>query len=178
MAGAMNLIRKVQNLRAIVDADPYARDLGAYQAGAAKLIPQMYAPAYRAISDQARPEFNSARNYLAANPAAANSGVANGLNNRILSGAYGALAGSMGRTSAGAAQGGLDLLGNLIQRRVAARYEAEAEKRKKKGGFGRALGSVVGAGLGAIGGPVLGAVGSKIGGNILGGGGSDYGTWT
>ena len=137
-------------------------------------LPQLYAPAYRAISDQTRPQFDAARAYLGANPAAANSGVANALNNRILTGAYGALAGSMGRASAGVAQGGLDLLGNLIQRRVQARYEAEAEKRKKKGGVGRALGSIAGAGLGAIGGPALSAVGAKLGSSITGGGG---GTW-
>lgn len=142
--------------------DPYNEFLAA----GAKALPQLYAPAYRGISQQFAPQFEGARNMFAQNPALANSGGAFRLNRILQQGAFGSLANSMGQASAGVQQGGLDLLGSLIQRRQEERYRREAEKRGKKGGVGRALGSIAGAGLSAIGGPALGAIGSKIGGNI------------
>lgn len=109
-----------------------------YTSQAAKALPSLYAPAYSAISEQVQPQFAQARNYLAANPYAARSGVANSLNRRILTGAFSRLGQSMGETSAGVARGGIDLMGDLIRRRTEARYaqaQQEREARANKPGF-------------------------------------------
>lgn len=141
--------------------NPYNEFLAAGQ----KALPGLYAPAYRSISQQFAPQFEGARTMLATNPALQNSGTGNRLNRILQQGAFGSLSQSMGQTSAGVAQGGLDLLSQLIQRRQEERYRREAEKRQKKG-IGGTIGSFVGAGLGAVGGPALSAIGSKIGGRV------------
>jgi hypothetical protein len=97
-----------------------------------------YAPAYADISASVAPQFAAARNYLAANPYAARSGTAAGLNRRILSEAYGSLTGSMGQAAGRGAAGAQDLLGQLLQRRVQAAYERQAQKRS---GFQQAAGA-------------------------------------
>jgi hypothetical protein len=113
---------------------------GQYTTAAAKALPSLYAPAYGAISEQVAPQFAAARNYLAANPYAARSGVASSLNRRLLGGAYGALAQSMGGASADVARGGLDVLSDLIRRRAQARLQQQEEERNKPGLLEQALG--------------------------------------
>ena len=114
-----------------------------YQARAEQLAPKLYAPAYRAISQQFTPQFAQARNYLSANPAVANSGIPSRLNRTLMQGAYGALGQSLGQTSAGLAQGSLDFFGDLIRRRI----EARNEEQKRKRSFAQQAGQVVGAGV-------------------------------
>lgn len=128
-----------------------------YNQQAQAALPKLYQPAYQAISQQFEPQFNQARNYLSANPALANSGAGSALNRNLLMGAYGQLGQSMAGESAGAYRGGLDLLSQLIQSRVAAQREKEAQKQKKKG-F-NPLGAL-GAGLSLI--PGVGPVAGKI----------------
>ncbi len=137
-----------------------------FLAAGARALPQLYAPAYRGISQQFAPQFEGARNMLALNPALASSGGGFRLNRILQQGAFGSLANSMGQASAGVAGQGLDLLGSLIQRRQEERYRREQEKRQKKGGLGRAAGGILGAGLGAVGGPALGVIGEKIGSRV------------
>lgn len=137
-----------------------------YTQKAQAALPKMFAPAYGAISQQFAPAFQGARNYLGANPAMANSGVVNRLNRRLMEGAYGQLGQAMTGATAGVQQGGLDLLSQLLQRRVQARYDEQAAKRQK-GGIGGTIGGLVGAGLGAFGGPMLGAAGAKVGSKLF-----------
>lgn len=137
---------------------PYQQYLQQGQAA----IPKLYQPAYGAISQQFAPAMQGARNYLAANPALANSGVANSLNRRLLQGAYGQLGQAMTGASAGVQQGGLDLLSQLIQRRVQNQYDIQAAKRQKRG-IGSTIGGAIGGVAGAFGGPALGAAGAKLG---------------
>jgi hypothetical protein len=153
--------RKQKNVTAAETTRPYQQYLEQAQAA----LPRMYEPAFRSVSNQFRPEFARARSYLAGNPAVANSGLANRLNRQLHMSAIGGLQDQIGQTTAGAYGGGLDLLSQLIRRRMEAQQQERLQK-KQQGGIGGGLGGLVGGGLGMIGGPVLGAVGQKIGSKI------------
>lgn len=139
MAVAWAALKKEVQRRNALETNPEAQ-AQAYTAGAAKALPSLYAPAYGAISAQVAPQFDQARNYLAANPYAARSGVATGLNRRILQGAFGQLGQSFGQTTANAAQGGLDIMGDLIRRRALARYQQQEDKRNNPSFLQKAAG--------------------------------------
>ena len=166
MAGGLKgLVQKAQN-KAVAqnNADvnvPYQQYLQQAQAA----IPKLYAPAYADISRQFQPQFASARNYLAGNPAQANSGTGARLNRYLLQGAYGQLGNAMTGATANVQTGGLDLLQSLIKRRMEQRYQERLAK-QQKGGIGGAIGGLLGGVGGAIGGPVLGAIGQKFGSKI------------
>lgn len=136
-----------------------------YLAQAQAALPKLYAPAYQAISQQFQPQFAAARNMLGANPAVANSGVANRLNSELLRSAYGQLGQAMTGATGQVAGGGLDLLSQLIQQRIQAR-QREREK-KQGGGIGGGLGGLVGGIGGAFGGPLLSAAGSNVGSKLF-----------
>jgi hypothetical protein len=119
--------------------------LNQFTGAAKKALPELYQPAYSEISKQFNPQFRRARAYLASNPAAANSGVANRLDRVLQSQAFGALGESMGRTSAGVAGRGLDLFDQLLRRRQEERYK-QAEEKRNRGGAGGAIGGIVGYG--------------------------------
>jgi hypothetical protein len=123
---------------------PYAD----YTRQAEATIPRMYAPAFQAINEQFAPQFQGAKNYLAANPYAGRSGAANRMNRLLMQSAYGELGRSLGQTSAGAAGQGLDLLTQLIGRRVGSRQQQQQTEQEKK----RSAGDYVAAGIGAVGG--------------------------
>ena len=137
---------------------PYQQYLTAGKAA----LPSLYAPAYGDVSRQFAPQFSGARNYLAGNSAMANSGVGNKLNRLLMSGAYGALTNRMGESAAGVQQGGLDLLSQLLQRRVQARYDEQAKKKQGSG-----IGGLVGGIAGAFGGPLLSQAGQNLGSRIF-----------
>lgn len=152
--------RTYEKARAASDQEvnqPYQQYL---QAGAAA-VPKLYAPAYADISRQFAPQFAGARNYLAGNPAMASSGAGNKLNRLLLTGAYGQLTDRMAGSAANVQSGGLDLLSQLLQRRVEQRY-AERNK-KKKGGIGGVIGGIAGSVLG----PMGSAVGSNLGNKLV-----------
>lgn len=163
-AMATKLRNKAQNEQAGETTVPYNKYVQAGQAA----LPKLYQPAYQAISSQFSPEFTRARNFLSANPGYANSGVTNRLNGSLMRGAYGQLGQAMAGESAGVQRGGLDLLSQLIQRRIAAQQQQRLQKQQQGGGLGATLGSIGGSALGMIGGPALGAIGAKVGGNIAG----------
>jgi hypothetical protein len=114
-----------------------------YNAAATKALPQLYQPAYSAISRQMNPQYRKARAYLATNPAAGNSGVGARMDRILGQEAYGALGESLGQTTAGVAGRGLDLFDSLLRRRQEERYKREEEKRNK-GGIGGTIGGIAG----------------------------------
>ena len=119
-----------------------------YTRQAEATLPRMYAPAFQAINDQFNPQFARAKTFLAGNPYTGRSGAGARLNRLLLQEAYGSLGRSLGQTSAGAAGQGLDLLSQLIQRRVGSRQQQQQTEQEKK----RSTGDYVAAGLGAVGG--------------------------
>lgn len=135
------LMAEVQRKRDLMDPEKQA---ALYTEQAKKALPSLYAPAYQAISRQFEPQVARARASLGYNPAAANSGVRNILNRRLLQGAYGQLGDAMTGSTADVARGGLDLTSDLIKRRVQNMYDMQAaeaaRKANKRSGLSKALG--------------------------------------